>query len=138
MGMDIIGVGYTVDTKRETLQKEAVEAFIAAMPEIDDDDPISWDPSGIISDLDNWRHMLRKGAEEFVYTAEESRMVVDFPVGDTGNTFVFTGGGSWGDDPFDGFTNLCLFINLLDESPELRALTNYVGGGIVVEPEVAA
>jgi hypothetical protein len=137
MGMDLIGIGYTIDPRKDTIQMDAVKEFVAALPEIDDNDPISWDPSGIISDTDDWRWMLERGAKEYLDTADASRLVIDFEIGRTGNTFVFTGGGSWGDDPFDGYTYLCLFTNLLDENEELRALTNYVGGGIVVDDNTA-
>lgn len=134
MGMDLIGAGFTVDTRREPVNLSAVLAYIEGMEEPDPNEPISWDPAGLImSDDDDWRAMLRTGVEEYVAVNNASRLVVDFPVGETGNTFVFTGGGSWGDDPFDGFTPLLLFINLLDEDAALRALTNYVGGGVVVE-----
>jgi hypothetical protein len=137
--MDLIGASWTYDTTKPPVDKDAFYALIHSI-EYPEDEPIPWDHSGTVSDgnVDDWRNLLMDGAQEYEDAIGGHRMSIEWSVGDRDDrSFVFTGGGSWGDDPFDGFTPLTLFLNAVDEEhggiTGAQALTNFIGGGIVVD-----
>ena len=43
---------------------------------------------------------------------------------------VIAGGGSWGDDPFDGFNSLCYFISACEIYPDLAERVGFLGAGV--------
>jgi hypothetical protein len=55
-----------------------------------------------------------------------------------GSTLVFTvmGGGSWGDDPFDNYSALVMFLEALEVWPDLKELTDILHGGAPTADDV--
>jgi hypothetical protein len=128
MGADMIVVGFVVDTATQpdtpyrvpVVDAEAAKAVLAAMS---DETLLSLvehiDPSGamemiapdedLIGDL---RDALNDGADEVAAAARGHRYSSwwEHPV--SHRAFVLAGGTSWGDDPFEGFDNLCYTLNL--------------------------
>jgi hypothetical protein len=144
IGMDLIGVGYTRRSDK-TVDRAAVEAAIDAIPEerllygsfLD-----AIDPSEHLSDERpapaEVRAYLKRGALEY---ASSHRMAVEYQMRGTALVFVFAGGGSWGDDPFDGFDDLCGFVNLCEMVDAVADAAGFVCGGLpsakLVAQEVA-
>ena len=134
MGMDLIGVGFTIRTDRKC-DLDAIGRAIEALPDerLDDADFIdALDPSGAGMDFtpEELRDYLNQGAEEFDSASLGHRMSIAYPVQGTALLFIWTGGGSWGDDPFDGFTPLCYFINLCSMVDDVREAAGFVCGGL--------
>ena len=131
MGMDLIGVGYTVDTPEEPsvvlaqlvvgLHRESIET---AWEQIDEDG--KWDEPGLVFDS------VMAGT---VWFGERNamRMSVSYKVpGHDNRRFYFAGGGSWGDEPFEGFDHLCMFLNACAVIPKLGRSLGVLGCGIYV------
>jgi hypothetical protein len=139
--MDLIGVGFTrnqnvkcridlIDLAIDGIPDETLrdEAFLNAI-----------DPAGILDRAGDPEHVdftdfvretLKNGAREYDSAVSGHRMSTDFYIQGTPLEFVWAGGGSWGDDPFDGFSDLCVFINFCPSDDGVRELAGYVCGGL--------
>jgi hypothetical protein len=135
MGQDLISAGWTIDTER-TNDVVGVAAFLA---DISMDDLLAnieaLDPSGGLDMSDynevvanELRDELLSGAEVVLDGGNRMSAVWDIP--ETSLAFVITGGGSWGDDPFEGFSSLVMFLAALTIWPELKTMTNVVCEGL--------
>lgn len=133
MGMDMIGVGFTVDQNKQW-QEDKVKEAIAQINFEDMEEISKWDYAGLF-DFTEWdEEECRDYMTEGFKVAQEIlnyRATVTFTITDT-TYFVFAGGGSWGDDPFEGFTELDVFLNYVDFHPEVRKYTPILGLGIVL------
>ena len=141
MGMDLIGTGFTIRTDRKC-DLDAIGRAIDAIPDerLRDDDFISaLDPSGgwMPENIDDVRGVLKAGAREYDSAMDGHRMSLAYPVRGTALLFVWAGGGSWGDDPFEGFSELCSFIELCSLVGEVGAAAGFVCGGLPSATTVA-
>ena len=137
MGMDLVGAGFTRrnDVKCDI---DAIDAIINAIPDEKLEDEAflnAIDPSGYLgSDMDDsWegvRDALKEGAREFDSALMGHRMSTSFTIAGSPLEFVWAGGGSWGDDPWDGFTSLCYFINFAEQDIHVRYASGFVCGGL--------
>lgn len=144
MGADLITVAYTMRSKE--LSAEEAEAALTAQLEavrdaldridhnderdVRDLDERGYDEDGVDGLLDillagwsahsdNWRYSNQYP----IPTAQKE---------DERLWFIIAGGTSWGDDPFEGFSDLCFLINAADAVPELGEALGLLGGGIVI------
>ncbi len=129
MGMDLIGTSYVTIVSGSPMPSdaEAVSALrrtVFSLPEetlieaanywnFDDVD----DESGGISDalldqaLSGWQDVadaILSGHRFHTVVAETSEFYISW-----------AGGGSWGDDPYDGWTDLCVFLWIVRQAPYL-------------------
>lgn len=82
------------------------------------------------------RDTLKFGAT--VAFDSEARVLNCWDIPGTSLMFNLMGGGSWGDDPFDGYSALVMFLNSLEFWSELKELTSVVCGGLPHVDEIAA
>jgi len=144
MGMDLIGVGFT-HNRNVKCSSDAIENAINSIPDatlLDEGFLNRIDPSGYLGDgggsgdpehvdyPDYIRDFLKEGAQEYDSAVSGHRLTTYYEIGGTPLSFTWTGGGSWGDDPFDGFTPLCYFIALLELDPGIAQLAGFVAGGL--------
>lgn len=166
MGMDLISAGWTTTRERKT-DEEAVARYIgdlsdfAILANIDRlDESGRWcvhlgDPdhagakfpieeghedTGAVEEnkqtAQEIRDALLAGAE--VMTDSNIRMSNVWSIPGTTLDFTVMGGGSWGDDPFDGYTDVCMLTVALDLWPGLRTMTDVVCGGLPSADVIAA
>jgi hypothetical protein len=135
MGAELIGVGFTVDPEKYNTDNWSIHIARTLF-------------SGRLTETD--RHMIDYSFEnlereaqyvdvlveavDFLSTPRESlRFATETKIGDTGLVYLWFGGTSWGEDPFDPYTALCVLLDVLDNHPELAVETPFVGCGIVTE-----
>jgi hypothetical protein len=135
MGMDLITTAWTQENGKT--DADAVRAIIASLT----DDEITsqtevLDPSGRLGfsdfpddEAEELRAWISNGADVYL-NVDELRLHDCYPLPDTGLWFYVVGGGSWGDDPFDGFTDLTTFIEACSIWPELAEAAGFVCGGL--------
>ena len=132
MGMSLVGVGFTVDTERECKTDEVIRFIHGLADEEFDDELLGMiDPSGgYLEDADQAREALKSGAQEFSSARDGHRSTMYYTIPGTHLVFVWAGGGTWGDDPFDGFTDLCIFVEYAAVSKQVADLAGFVSGGL--------
>lgn len=160
MGMDFISAGWTTDSNYKTDEESVNRwiddlsdfAVLTRLDQLDESGAFEWevhltepDEHGAEFPIDE--HHEDDGAyEENKRTAQEIRDTLKvgaavafdsdgrlsnaWPIPGTSLVFNLMGGGSWGDDPFDGYTPLVMFIDALEIWPDLKELTGVVCGGI--------
>jgi len=136
MGMDIIGVTYaalpgfdpdTIAEKAEEIIRRALfalpqerveeieEEYSYLLDDLDDDDTEDENREALVgyamAGFDDY-HMGRTGGHRFHAFVASSPD--DYHI-------IFAGGGSWGDDPWEGFSSLCFFLHLASMSEHMRA-----------------
>ena len=141
MGMDLIGAGFTRRSDKKC-SVDAIDAIINAIPDdtLRDEEYLSaLDPNGVLDRAGDPEHVdfpdfvrdiLKSGAREYDSAISGHRMSTDYYIQGTPLEFVWTGGGSWGDDPFEGFSDLCLFIDLASQNETIREASGFVCGGL--------
>jgi len=133
MGADLVGIGFTHD-RRITCAEEALLAVVSAIrDEVLTDEVLGFiDPAGAYDgeDLPAIREALAEGAVEYLSAICQHRMAVGYDIPGTELTFVFAGGATWGDDPFDGFAALCLFVRAAEVFADLGDRAGLVCGGL--------
>jgi hypothetical protein len=135
MGMDLITTGLT--THSGTPDPATIEAIIAELTDawIEDNieiiDTAGWiEATGDEADLGTpTRDALTAGADAYL-TQTMGRNASSWDIPGTPLTFHVMGGSSWGDSPFDGFDELCIFAEACGLLPELREAAFIVCWGI--------
>lgn len=136
MGADLLLLGFTVEGE---LDLDRGRAFITALS----DDQVldltgdSQFAGGLdVDDAEAHRSMLEAGLVEAFEAFLGHRHSTSWPVSDR-RWFVTAGGATWGDDPFDGWSSLGLFIDTVGRTDStlpavegLRLSSNVVGAGI--------
>lgn len=138
MGQDLITVTWATDPTR-TIDEDAVRAFIAAI-DLDNLTPALDAALGNYGldedDSDSIRDRLTEGFEQYkLVRIGHHRYATSLPVPRTGGRpplWLHTAGGaSWGDDPFEGYTDLCVFLEVIDsEDPALQEAAAFAGYGV--------
>lgn len=131
MGMDLLTIGYTT-TLVPDYSTEAVLALVEGLPrEWLEEHMDVIDSSGCYDTLEELRTAITAGAGEFdALLSGSHRMGADYPIPGTTLFFTVSGGGSWGDAPYDGWSELVIFIETCAQSPELAEATGFVCYGI--------
>ena len=131
MGMDMLTIGYTTRPVPE-YSKEALLAIVSAFTTKWLEENIdAIDESGCYESVDELRRAIDQGAEEFDALATGShRMGVNYGIPGTTLWFTVSGGGSWGDDPYEGWSELGIFIRTCIQSPELAEAAGFICYGI--------
>lgn len=140
MGMDLVGAGFTRNSAVEC-DLDAIDRAIDLIPDetLRDEDFLRLiDPSERLYSLDpddddfpsDVRDNLKSGAREFDSAVTGHRMSLSYYINGTPLEFVWTGGGSWGDDPYDGWSDLILFVEFADAVEGVAQLAGYVCGGL--------
>jgi len=131
--MDLVGVGFTRDKGGECDPAVVGSVAAAVVAGLTDDEfegigfaaaPEEFDTREDLVDL------LVRAAEEYASTVAGHRSTVHYGIPGTDLEFVFAGGGSWGDDPYDGFTDLVVFVEACDLFPALAAAFGFVCQGL--------
>jgi len=131
MSASFVSVGWTLDSAVDNsdLTREDVRILVERH---------SYD---LMSDLDVWDY------DEFFDDPEDRDAVVDIvsdglfiladpydcaesPIADTGYVHYSMGGTSYGDEPFDGYTNACIALVAVEHIPELGKPFGVIGGGV--------
>jgi hypothetical protein len=138
--MDLITVGWTMDNTKKGDFDKAKELIATWVPSRERIDEMLEDVTGGLTEeeldegetlLSVLKNYLLAGLE--VYFTND-RMVNSYHI--SGDYFFhIAGGGSWGDDPFDGWSGLVAFLDACDWNEELAEAAGYIGGGIVLPPE---
>lgn len=153
MGMDFISAGWTVDTEYRHDEDAIIRwidslsdfAILTRLDALDESDIFEWevltgepdehgsefpieDDEGNQEIAREIRDTLKCGAA--VAFDGEARGQNCWEIPGTSLIFNLMGGISWGDDPFDGYSSLVMFINSLEIWPELKELTDVVCGGL--------
>jgi len=146
MGQDMISAGWTSTRSRDVDEEQAkrffdrlsTEQVLSQLDRLDAsggfEAPETDDDLNILDNEENralateMRDMLKFGAS--VAFDSEARMSNVWEIPGTTLSFTVMGGGSWGDDPFDGYSALVMFIDSLNVWVGLRALTDVVCGGL--------
>ena len=146
MGMDFISAGWTITRSHEP-DEEQVKQFLdrlsteQVLSQIDRLDPrgmYEWDEPetrrpqhprhrGEPVMAQEVRDTLKFGASVAFDT--DSQMSNNWQIPGTTLGFVMMGGGSWGDDPFDGYSAVVMLIEA-STSGRAEALTNVICGGL--------
>lgn len=131
MGMDLITVAYT-STERG-IDADAAKTIISTLTaeEIQAIDRLA-DLSWLGTDGDEEVLDLLRAGADVAGNLDDLRLAVTYKIGDTDRWFYLAGGGSWGDDPFDGYTALCAFLCACETVPRLAEACDFLGGGITV------
>lgn len=117
MGMSIVAVGFTHDTRNKTPLSVITEALREVPDSVLTDEEFinTIDPSGRWDGenigADDIRDTLLGGAIEYNNALAGHRSTAGWPIPGTSLEFSFVGGESWGDDPFEGFDELCMFLD---------------------------
>lgn len=131
MGMDLLTYGFTTRNPKH-YSAEAVKATLAALTDnwIEDNfDDL--DPSGGTEDIAEARRLLEDGADSYrLILNGDHRMAADYLIPGTDLFFTITGGGSWGDDPYDGWYALGIFLNATHLLPALAEAAALVCWGL--------
>lgn len=141
MGMDLIGAGFTVDISKTPCDLDAINALIDGLTDeqLNDDEFLNRvDPSDYLTySMDEEedipravRDGLKVAATEYERTVAGHRMTADYQIPETSLWFFFAGGGSWGDDPYDGWNDLCIFTNFCEVNESIAHIAGYVSGGL--------
>lgn len=150
MGMGLIGAMWTTRTDI-TPDHDAISAMIDAVPadyllkhveDFDESGGRDWEPlkdddgalittgqegeenAGITDEI---RSALKNGARAALGGV---RLSNSWGLSGTGLVATFAGGGSWGDDPFDEYADLVMFIDSLHLFPEILEASGVVCGGL--------
>jgi hypothetical protein len=134
MGMDLIGAGFTRNSAVEC-KIDLIDVAIDLIPDasLEDETYLNLiDPAGNFDTVEpeEIRDYLKSGAREYDSAVSGHRMAISYYINGTPLEFVWAGGGSWGDDPFDGFTELCYFTNFAEVDEGIAQLAGYVCGGL--------
>lgn len=133
MGMDLIGVGFT-HRKSVTCTTDAIEAVLNKLPDAVLTDEVLegalFDGNLEDASAEEVRATLLKASEEYIATIAGHRMTVQYSIENTDLVFTFAGGGSWGDEPYDDWNDLALFVAALEHIPQLREPVGFVTGGL--------
>lgn len=153
MGMDFLSVGWTTSRAIETdeeqvkhfLDKLGTEQVLSQIDTLDPGGMYEWDTDDDCQILDNEenrvvaqevRDTLKFGAS--VAFDPNSRMANTWQIPGTSLDFTVMGGGSWGDDPFDGYSAVVMLMEALHIWPELKQLTGVICGGLPSAEVIAA
>ena len=139
MGYDLIGAGFTRRNDKGC-DLDAIDALIDAIPDekLRDEEYLNTiDPAdsvlNIVADHPDTpalvRDALKEGAREYD-AADSGHMSVDFLFPGTSLGFVFAGGGSYGDDPYEGWSELMLFLNFAEHESAVAEAAGFVCGGL--------
>lgn len=131
MGADLIGLAWT----RLNITKPDEDEIRAMLADISDEEIMlhldALDPSGgyfeIASDA---REAIHEGAMLAIGAAGYERMSALYDIPGTALTFCFMGGTSGGDDPFESFTSLGVFLNATEIWPRLARETGVLCQGL--------
>lgn len=131
MGMDLLTYGFTVRSPKH-YDAEAVKATLAALTdEWIEENFDDLDPSGGAESVEETRTLLERGFEEYdAIFKGDHRMSAGYDVPGTDLFFTITGGGSWGDDPYDYWYDLGIFLNAAHLIPALAEATALVCWGL--------
>jgi len=146
MGMDFISASFTHDTSKPC-DVMAIGALLDGITDGQLHDPDflgALDPSAHFDEdcqdepdfPEEVRDTLKAGAAEYAALIEGSRWSMARTIPGTTLEFVTAGGSSWGDDPFEGFSELCLFIDALDALPDVAQAAGFVCGGLPDVPTI--
>jgi len=131
--MDLVGVGFTHDKGRgcDPAVFGPVAAAVAAGLTDDELEAMEFitAPEGF-GTREELVDLLVRAAEEYASTVAGHRSTVHYGIPGTSLEFVFAGGGSWGDDPYDGFSDLVVFVDACDQFPVLAAASGLVCQGL--------
>jgi hypothetical protein len=133
MGMDLITIGFTV-TPNPT-PKDDPEALTGIIRALSDDwltdhlDNI--DPQENYEDMADLRAAIVNGAGDYeMHRSGMHRYGAFYEINGTPRYFIIAGGSSWGDDPYEDWSDLTLFINACELLPDLAMAAGYCGAGI--------
>ena len=136
MGADLIGAAFTTDSSVDC-SLDHIKDYIRAIPAerlMSEEFLITIDPSGRWDgediDADTVRDTLISGADEYLAATNGHRYAVGIPIPGTSLWFHFVGGSSWGDDPFEGYTDMCMFVDAVDALGLSAEETGLVCGGL--------
>lgn len=129
MGVDLIVHGFTVaPSEVGRFDADALRRLVGGMTPTD----AELDEVGAF-DVDGWRLAMAAGAAEYVAAVDGHRFSASYVIRDRSpRWFVLVGGSSSGDDPFDGFGALSVFLDSLALWPALAAGSGFLGWGIVL------
>jgi hypothetical protein len=131
MGMDLLTYGFTTRSPKH-YSDEAVKAILAALTdEWIEENFDDLDPSGGTESVEEARTLLDRGFEEYSAILKgDHRMAADYFVPGTELFFTITGGGSWGDGPYDNWYDLGIFLNACHLLPALAEAAMLVCWGL--------
>jgi len=155
MGQDFISAGWTSTRSRKTdeeqvkqfLDRLSTEEVLTHIERLDpqgrfeteieyDDDLAILDTAGNNAAAQEVRDALKYGAS--VAFDSDGRLGNLWEIPGTTLGFTVMGGGSYGDDPFEGYTDVVMLIDSLGIWDGLRDLTDVVCGGLPHADVVAA
>ena len=142
MGMDLIGAGWTIDTDHLKVSGDDEHAGTAAVAEfmrtlggttiLSHMDQLDYSGRFEGEDdadlIDIVRTTIQQGYEVSIEYGGRATNTWDIP--GTNLMFVYMGGGSWGDDPFDGFDALTMFLIACEVWPDLGEKVGFVCAGL--------
>lgn len=118
MGADLIGAAFTTDCTMEPgLSLSRIADHIRAIPA---DTLMGEEFLAVIDPQGRWdgeanaeavRDALISGATEYHAAVLGHRYSIGIPIPGTSLMLHFAGGESYGDDPFEGFHDLCVFVD---------------------------
>lgn len=135
MGADLIAATFTTDSCTQPSLSHLAD-YIRAVPAerlTSREFLVTIDPGEFFDenvDAETIRDALISGANEYFAATKGHRHAIGIPIPGTTLWFHFAGGDSWGDDPFDGFTDLIRFIDATDALGLSTEETGIVCGGI--------
>ena len=143
MGMDLIMVGWT-QNRKSTDKAELVAlidelldtTLLARKHELDESGLLEVESESEDEDPRILREWLKDGADTYA-EMDARRVAQSWVIPETDLRFMTAGGGSWGDDPFDGWSSLCMFLAACEVFPALGEAAGYVCGGLP-SPSIAA
>ena len=129
MGMDLITHGFTAEDEKcnEAGMRVALDTITDEWIE---DNADALDPSGGFEPED-MRGMIETGVEDYLlHIKGDHRSGNFYTIPGSTHKFYIAGGGSWGDDPYDDWSALGVFLSVCELVPELAQASGYFGYGI--------
>jgi hypothetical protein len=134
--MDLLVYGFTTRTPEHFDQAALNTALAALTDEMLDGTFGHLDPSGGVESVEELREYLTSGAEVYgSILSGDHRMASDFLIPGTDLFFTVTGGGSWGDDPYDDWYALGIFLNACDQFHQIAEAAAFVCAGLPTTDE---
>lgn len=130
MGADLISVTWTSEGRPDY---KRVTERIAELPETTLDYLLATSQTlGYIDagDYDEVRDVLRDGFTQYELSVLGDHRFTNVHPVSTGALVCTSGGDSWGDDPYEGWSNLCAFLDACEEDDELARAAGFIGWGI--------